>query len=267
VLSGANPGTRLRCIDERRDNSVTATRPIRAVYTRGPEANVVADAAETLEAPKAPDIPPTNEATDKPRTRPPAPNREELGALLDEFMEAAEVGEVEDGYGQYYTPEELRELHSALSHVKSELGTINVRAIHRWHVQGMLDELRRAGLAPGRLTAVVEALHAFYTYAIERGLVDDSPVIFLTFPRQPDSLGSATVQQPVRARTDPARPARFAAPPELQPEPDPVPAPAPPTPTPTHAMAALGGRVLLWTMRATVTIFVLIAIVLVVEFA
>jgi len=248
---------------------------MRAVYTRGTEATVAPDAAETLETPKAPDIPPANEAPvirpreeapDKP-TRPPARNREELGTVLDEFMEAAELGEVEDGYGQYYTPEELRELHSALSHVKSELGTMNVRAIARWHVQGMLDELRRAGLAPGRLTAVVEALHAFYTYAIERGLVDDSPVIFLTFPQQPESLGPAPVQPPVRVRTAPARPARFAAPPELQPEPDPMPEPAPATPTPTHAMAALGGRVLLWTMRATVTIFVLIAIVLVVEFA
>jgi hypothetical protein len=47
---------------------------------------------------------------------------------------------------------------------------MDMRAIHRWDVQGMLDELRRAGLAPGRLTAVVESLHALYAYAIERGL-------------------------------------------------------------------------------------------------
>jgi hypothetical protein len=231
---------------------------MRAVYTRGPEANVAEDAVETVETPKVPDTPPTRRL---------APNREELGAVIDEFMQAAEEGEVEDGYGQYYTPEELRELHSALSHVKSELGTMNVRAIHRWHVQGMLDELRRAGLAPGRLTAVVEALHALYSYAIERGLVDDSPVIFLTFPQHSESLGPATGQTPVRVQTAPVRPARPASPPEFEPEPEPMPPPPPPAPTPTHAIVALGGRVLLWTMRATVTVFVLIAIVLVVEFA
>jgi hypothetical protein len=222
---------------------MTGTRPLRAVYAHDPETNGTAESQAPGE--------PVDGATALAARRL-APNREELGAVIDEFMQAAEEGEAEDGYGQYYTPEGLRELHSALSHVKSELGTMNVRAIGRWHVQGMLDELRRAGLAPGRLTAVVEALHGLYSYAIERGLVDDSPVIFLTFPQQVER--AETVRAPAIQRPAPVPE------PEYQLE-------AAPTPTPTGAMIALGGRVLLWTMRATVTVFVLVAIVLVVEFA
>jgi hypothetical protein len=214
---------------------MTATQPLRATYTRGPEVNGSAD-------------PPAPSAMLAARSL--APHPEELGAVIDRFMQAAEKGEADDGYGQHYTSDGLRELHSSLSHVKSELGTMHVQAIRRWHVQGMLDELRRAGLAPGRLTAVVEALHALYSHAIERGLVDDSPVIWLTFPQQavrPERVRAAPVQRPAPVS-------------EL----DPL---TGTTPTPTHAMLVLGGRVLLWTVRATVTLFVLVAIVLVVEFA
>ena len=234
---------------------MTGTRPFRAVYAHDSQAN-------GNENPQAPPGEPVDGATVLAARRL-APNREELGEVIDEFMQAAEEGEAEDGYGQYYSPEGLRELHSALSHVKSELGTMNVRAIGRWHVQGMLDELRRAGLAPGRLTAVVEALHGLYSYAIERGLVDDSPVIFLTFPQQAErteTIRAPAVERPAARSREPKAKPRYEPEPEYEPE-------AAATPTPTHAMVALGGRVLLWTMRATVTIFVLVAIVLVVEFA
>ena len=172
-------------------------------------------------------------------------------------MRAAEEGEAEDGYGDQYTPEGLRELHSSLSHVKSELGTMRIEAIRRWHVQGMLDELRRSGLAPGRLTAVVEALHALYRHAIERGLVDDSPVIWLTFPQQAEGL-RAPAPQVRRRRPDPA----VAEAHTLAQTPIPV-----ETPSPTDAVLALGSRVLSWTVRFILAIFVLVAIVLIVQFA
>jgi hypothetical protein len=183
-------------------------------------------------------------------------DRDELSVVIDDFMKAAEDGEAENAYGEQYAPEDLRELHSALSHVKSELGTMRMPAIQRWQVQGMLDELRRSGLAPGRLTAVVEALHSLYTYAIQRGLVDDSPVIWLTFPQQ---------EERVRAPAAQRRPLVAEAPPEAPPQ-----APAHASvqgANSTNAMLALGSRVLLWTVRATVTIFVLVVIVLLVGFA
>ena len=237
---------------------MTGTQPLRAVYARGPVANGSENGNEDPDA--------RGEGIDGATVfaaRRLAPNREELGAVIDEFMQAAEEGEAEDGYGQYYSPDALRELHGAVSHVKSELGTMNMRAIRRWHVQGMLDELRRAGLAPGRLTAVVEALHALYSYAIERGLVDDSPVIFLTFPQQAEPLPPPAPD--VRPPAAPRRSALASATQRQAPVREPEPA-FPPITSPTGAMLALGSRVLLWTVRATVTVFMLIAIVLVVEF-
>jgi hypothetical protein len=137
---------------------------------------------------------------------------------------------------------------------------MNIQAIRRWHVQGMLDELRRAGLAPGRLTAVVEALHSLYAFAIQRGLVEDSPVIWLTFPQYSDRVRAPAAQAPPR----PPRPPAPQVPEAAAPTPSSTPVE---TQTPTQAMLALGGSVLIWTVRVTVTIFVLVAIVLVVEFA
>ena len=127
---------------------------------------------------------------------------------------------------------------------------MHIGAIRRWQVQGMLDELRRGGLSPGRLTAVVEALHSVYTHAIERGLVEDTPVIWLTFPQQEERV--AEVRAPAAQTL--AQPAAS----ELG---------VAPTSTPTGAMLALGSSVLLWTVRITVTIFVLVVIALLVGFA
>jgi hypothetical protein len=216
---------------------MTATRPLRAVYAMDNGTDVPLDGARAPERP--------------PPAQPPAPEREELGAVIDEFMRAAEEGALRDAFGRPYTPDSLRELHSALSHVKLELGTVHVGEIRRWQIQGMLDELRRGGLAPGRLAAVVEALHSVFTYAIERGLVDDTPVIWLTSPEQ--GQRAETVRAPAAQRSAPA--------PALEP----LAAEAPTTPT--NAMVALGSSVLLWTVRATVTVFVLIVIVLLVGFA
>jgi hypothetical protein len=230
----------------RNNSSVTGTRPLRATYANSPEDRVIEEVRPVAADDAAPDAP---------------PERDELGAVIDNFMRAAEEGEAEDSYGNQYTPESLRELHSSLSHVKSELGTMRIQAIRRWHVQGMLDELRRAGLAAGRLTGVVEALHALFRYAIQRGLVEDSPVIWLTFPQPAERIPAPAAQ---------VRPRRFE--PELVEVPTlaqpaiPVETPTP-SPTPTDAMLALGGRVLSWTVRAILTIFVLAAIVLIVQFA
>ncbi len=236
----------------RRQNSTT--RPLRTVYSSGPASN---GAEHRHDDPPAVDEAPSTAET-LAAQRLVSPNREELGQVIDEFIQAAEEGEAGDGYGQYYTPAALRDLHSALSHVKSELGTMNIRAIQRWHVQGMLDELRGAGLAPGRLTAVVEGLHGVYSYAIERGLVEDSPVIFLTFP-QP----AARPFQPAEWFGQEER----SAPPPPRRESKQRSEASATAPTPTQSMLALGGQVLLWTMRATITLFVLVAILLVVEFA
>jgi hypothetical protein len=236
----------------RNNSSVTGTRPLRATYANSPEDRVIEEVRTQAVDDAAPDAAPDA-----------SPGRDELGVVIDDFMRAAEEGEAEDSYGGQYTPETLRELHSSLSHVKSELGTMRIQAIRRWHVQGMLDELRRAGLAAGRLTAVVEALHALFRYAIQRGLVEDSPVIWLTFPQATERIPAPAAQ---------VRPRRFvpesAEVPTLAQPSIPVETPRPTaTPTPTDAMLALGSRVLSWTVRLILTIFVLVAIVLIIQFA
>jgi hypothetical protein len=236
---------------------MTATRPLRSAYSSGVEAGEIegADDARSLVDAGEP------AANGAGRV---LPESDELGAVIDDFMRAAETGEAEDPYGEPYTPEGLRELHSALSHVKAELGTMRIQLVRRWHIQGMLDELRLTGLGPVRLTAVVEALHSLYSYAIRRGLVEDSPVIWLTFPKKADGLREPAPQGRPRFAEPPAE--APSAPPMASPPPSPAASPTA-TPTSTQAMLALGSRVLLWTVRAVVTIFVLVAIVLIVQFA
>jgi len=234
-----------------RNSAMTSTRPLPVEYASSPDADVLEDPRPQT---------PREEAGGARSEAGRVFSREgaELGAVIDDFMRAAEEGEAEDAYGQQYAPERLRDLHSSLSHVKSELGTMRIDAIRRWHVQGMLDELRRAGLAPGRLTSIVEGLDSVYRYAIQRGLVEDSPVIWLTFPQQAERVPAPTMQ----SRTAPSDPELVDAPVRA-----PTSMPAESAIPPTQAMLALGSRVLLWTMRVTVTIFVLVAIVLILQFA
>jgi hypothetical protein len=224
---------------------MTATKPLRAVYVTGSDQDLIENGR-----------PPTSREPAREIDRKTAPRasreRVDLATVIDEFMQAAEAGELEDFYGMQYRRDDLRELHIALTHVKSELGAMQIESVRRWQVQGMLDELRRVGLPPARLTTVVDALHSVYGYAIERGLVDDSPVIWLTFPQRDAGTRELAPQSRPRLRETPAA--------------SPVPVPSEPV-NPTEAMLALGSRVLLWTIRIVVTIFVLIAILLIVEFA
>jgi cell division septation protein DedD len=248
----------------RNSSSVTGTRPLRATYASDPEDGVIEGVQLQATADAASNAP---------------PQRDELGLVIDDFMRAAEDGEAQDSHGHRYTPEGLWELYTSLGHVKSELGTTRIQAIRRWHVQGMLYELDRAGLSPDRLTSVVESLHLLYRHAIERGLVEDNPVIWLNIPqhaqeplpepsppRARETVGQETVRLPP-AQAPPQGPD-----PEVAQAPPPAQTYAPletttPTPTPTQAMLALGSRVLSWTVRVILTIFVLVAIVLIVQFA
>jgi hypothetical protein len=105
-------------------------------------------------------------------------DRGELGALIDEFLQAVEDGLV----GGPQARGNVRALRGALSYADSELGTMDVQDVRRRHIQGMLDQLRDSGLDPARIHAVVDALHALYAYAIQRELVGFSPVVELDLP-------------------------------------------------------------------------------------
>jgi hypothetical protein len=120
----------------------------------------------------------------------PQVDRVDLGALIDEFLQAVEDGTARDPRGQPYTRESLRALRGALSYVDSELGPMAAQDVRRRHVQGLVTQLRTSGLAPARISAIVDAMNALYSYAIRRDLVGFSPVVEL------DLLES---EQPVHA--------------------------------------------------------------------
>ena len=136
------------------------------------------------------------------------------------------------------SPAERRELRAALSHVDAELGAMPLRAVGSRHLTAVLDDLDDAGLSARRQTAVVDALHSLYAFAIARGLVPADPLA-----------------EPARLRRRPRAPRTAAL------------AEPPPARTPTLTMVALGARVAVWTAWAMTIIFGLLLAALVIELA
>jgi hypothetical protein len=165
-----------------------------------------------------------------PRDVEPRVGPQTVDAAITAFLRAAEGGLVSNPSGDLYTATELRELRAALSHVDSELGSLDVRAVRRSDVSALLDELRREGLSPRREQAIVDALESLYSYAVDRGLVAASPV-----GEQPRALRE-----------------------------DPPPAVGHP-PTPTEAVLAVGTRAAAWASWTIVVAFAVVVLVLVVE--
>ena len=126
-----------------------------------------------------------------------------------------------------------RELRSALSHVDADLGTMPVGTVRPRHLTALLEDLREAGLSTRRETAVVEALHTVFAFAVARGLVAADPT--------------------------PGAAPRRAAPPDA------APGYAATAPTPTFAMLALGARVAFWTTWLIMVGFLVLLLVLLLE--
>ena len=131
--------------------------------------------------------------------------RGELGALIDEFLQAAEDGMARDTGDAHYTRDSVRALRGALSYVDSELGTMDVQEVRRRHIQALLDQLRNSGLPPARLAAIVDALNALYAYAIRRDVVGFSPVVEIELPESTNGATGMT-EVPVAPPTLPAPP-------------------------------------------------------------
>lgn len=100
------------------------------------------------------------------------PAAEQLGTVIADFLREAEAG------GRY-TGAQVRELRAALTHVSSELGSVDAGAVEPRDVRALLDRLRGAGAPAGRLEAILGALRSVYAYAAERGLVAASPLVGL----------------------------------------------------------------------------------------
>jgi hypothetical protein len=132
-------------------------------------------------------------------------DRGELGALIDEFLQAADDGMGRDGDDRY-TREQVRALRGALSYVDSELGTMDVQDVRRRHIQALLGQLRSSGVPPARISAIVDALNDLYAYAIRRELVGFSPVVELDLPDPDPGAPGGTAQATRTAPPPPAPP-------------------------------------------------------------
>jgi hypothetical protein len=120
-----------------------------------------------------------DQLTDSAHQSEPAGDRLVLGDLIDEFLQAAENGAASDPWGTPYQGESLRTLKNGLSRINAELGQMTVAAVRRRHVQEFVSQLRGSGMAPARISAIVDALTALYAYAVRRDLVGFSPVVEL----------------------------------------------------------------------------------------
>jgi hypothetical protein len=112
----------------------------------------------------------------------------QLGSVIDDFLGAAESGLARDAAGIPYTGERLARLRSALGHVDAEIGTMPIEDVRRRHLQSLIDQLYASGLGIGQIGETVDALSSLYVYAVQRELVDFSPVVQLRSPGD----GSAT---------------------------------------------------------------------------
>lgn len=119
-----------------------------------------------------------------------------VGALIVDFLQAAGAGMAPDAHGQRYGPESLHALRGALSYVDSEFGAMAADEVRRYHVQGLVDQLRGAGVDGTRITAVVDALNQLYSYAIRRGVVGFSPVVELDLPVAGTGMPYVAAQTP-----------------------------------------------------------------------
>ena len=216
----------------------------------------------------------------------------QLGALIAAFVE--ELARERD-------PSEVHEVRDSLSYVDAQLGTMRIDDVRRRHVQAMIDELSESGLDVDRIRAVVAALSSLYTYALQRELVDFSPVVQLSLPddakraMRPSMNGQPTQPLPTPSmngqptqpfpaptapevatapmataplNTAPMATAPMAAPPMAAPHPSAMWTPGsltPPQNPEPYRDALMPERVLWWTVLIIVVVSVLIAIVLAAE--
>jgi site-specific recombinase XerD len=103
----------------------------------------------------------------------------DLGAVVEEFLQAAEEGRAADPSGERYSPAGIRELRGALSHVAAELGETNIEDVTSRDVQSLVERLQHSGLSAGRVDSVVAGLRALFSYASDRDLVATNPIAVL----------------------------------------------------------------------------------------
>jgi hypothetical protein len=179
-----------------------------------------------------------------------------MAAVIEEFIEAAEEGRAVNRSGRRYRPSALRDLTGILRlHVAPALGDRDVTEVRRPDVQALVDRLGADGLSESRIRSVISALRALYGHAIDQGYVEFNPADALTMPsgqawREADAQGDGS--EPEGAAEGGDRAAGEAA----------------PDPRPTvdfEPIAMLPERLISLALRAAIVVFVVVAIVSLVQ--
>jgi hypothetical protein len=196
-----------------------------------------------------------------------------VAAAVDQFVEAAEAGQVVNRSGRPYMPSALRDVRGILEyHVVPALGAARLRSVRRADVQRLVDRLGAEHLSESRIRSVVSALRALYGYAVDQGLAEFNPADGLVMP-----LGN----EPARSHPDEAwgePPAWEDRPPRREPRPprreaSPPPRETSPPPRETRQrdrdtyqpIAQLPERTLSFALKAVFVLFALVAIVALLE--
>jgi hypothetical protein len=104
-------------------------------------------------------------------------------AAIEEFIAAAEHGETVNRSGRRYRPSALRDVTGILRlHVAPALGERDITEVRRADIQLLVEGLARGGLSESRIRSVISALRALYGHAIDRGYVEYNPADGLTMP-------------------------------------------------------------------------------------
>ena len=197
------------------------------------------------------------------------PDDTTVAAAADQFVEAAEAGQVVNRSGRPYMPSALRDVRGILEyHVVPALGAARLPDVRRADVQRLVDRLGAEHLSESRIRSVVSALRALYGYAIDQGLAEFNPADGLVMPpgdepvrSRPDELWGdplAWEDRPPRREASPPR--REARPPRREARP-----PRQRDREAYEPIAQLPERILPFALKAVFVLFALVAIVSLLE--
>ena len=157
-----------------------------------------------------------------------------VAAAIEEFIEAAEEGRALNRSGRRYRPSALRDLTGILRvHVAPALGDRVVTEVRRADIQALVDSLAQQRLSESRIRSVISALRALYGHAIDQHYAEYNPADTLTMPSVPEE--------------DEESPRPLADDADYQP------------------VAVLPERLLSFALRASLVVFVVVAIISLVQ--
>lgn len=106
-----------------------------------------------------------------------------MAAAIEDFIEAAEQGRALNRSGRRYRPSALRDMAGILRlHVAPVLGDRDVADVRRGDIQELVETLARGGLSESRIRSAISALRALYGHSIDRGYIEFNPADSLSMP-------------------------------------------------------------------------------------